>query len=124
MVSQAKEMVAARGDLIVRAAFARLDITALAVAAGVVGGFLLFCATAWLLMRGAPPGMHIGPHLGLLANYLPGYSVSWPGSVIGLVYGAAGGAAIGALFGILWNMVHYVYMLRLGGPAVRQSVDV
>lgn len=124
MVSQSKQMAAARGDLIVRAAFARLDITALAVAAGVVGGFLLFSATAWLLLRGAPPGVHIGPHLGLLANYLPGYSVTWSGSVVGLLYGVAGGAALGGVFGTVWNMVHYVYMLRLGGPAVRQSVDV
>lgn len=123
-MSQSTEMDSARGDLIVRAAFARLDITALAVAAGVVGGFLLFCATAWLLLRGAPPGMHIGPHLGLLANYLPGYSVTWPGSVVGFVYGLAGGATIGGIFGIVWNMVHYVYMLRLGGPAVRHSINV
>lgn len=123
-MGQSTDSVAARGDLIVRAAFARLDITALAVAAGVVGGFLLFTATAWLLLRGAPPGMHIGPHLGLLANYLPGYSVTWPGSALGLIYGGVGGAAVGALFGTVWNMVHYVYMLRLGGPAVRQSVDV
>lgn len=110
--------------MIVRAAFARLDITALAVAAGVVGGFLIFCSTAWLLLRGAPPGVHIGPHLGLLTNYLPGYSVTWPGSVIGFVYGLAGGVAIGGSFGVVWNMVHYVYMLRLGSLAVRQTVDV
>lgn len=124
MVIRSTEMAAARGDLIVKAAFARLDITALAVAAGVLGGFLLFCATAWLLLRGAPPGVHIGSHLGLLANYLPGYSVSWAGSVIGLVYGVVFGAAFGGLFGIVWNMVHYVYLLRLGGQVLRQSSDV
>ena len=118
------EIAAARGDLIVKAAFARLDIAALAVAAGAVGGFLLFSATAWLLLRGAPPGVHIGPHLGLLAIYLPGYSVSWSGSVTGLIYGGVVGAAFGALFGTVWNMVHYVYLMRLGGQVVRRSVDV
>ena len=121
---QSVQEPAGRGDLIVRAAFARLDIVALAVAAGVVGGFLLLSATAWLLLRGAPPGMHIGPHLGLLANFLPGYSVSWSGSIAGLFYGLLGGAAIGGLFGVVWNMAHYVYLLRLGGLAVRHSVDV
>ena len=124
MVIRSTEMSAARGDLIVRAAFARLDIAALAVAAGVVGGFLLFSATAWLLLRGAPPGVHIGPHLGLLANFLPGYSVSWSGSITGLIYGGVAGAAFGGLFGIVWNMVHYVYLLRVGAQAVRQSADV
>lgn len=124
MVIRSTELAAARGDLIVKAAFARLDITALAVAAGVVGGFLLFSVTAWLLVRGAPPGVHIGPHLGLLANYLPGYSVSWSGSLTGLVYGLVVGAAVGGLFGIIWNMVHYVYLLRLGGPVLRQVTDV
>lgn len=102
-------------DTIVRAAFARLDPVALAAAAGLVFGLLLFLATALLLIRSAPPGVHVGPHLGLLANYLPGYSVSWPGSVAGLLYGAVLGAACAALFGIVWNVVHYLYLLRLGG---------
>lgn len=113
-----------RGDLIVRAAFARLDVVALAVAAGVVGGALLFSATAWLLLRGAPPGVHIGPHLGLLAHFLPGYSVSWPGSITGLLYGLIIGAAFGGLFGMAWNMVHYVYLMRMGdGQTGRPTVD-
>ena len=123
MVIRSTDRAVDRGDLIVKAAFARLDIAALAVAAGAVGGFLLFSATAWLLLRGAPPGVHIGPHLGLLVNFLPGYSVSWSGSVTGLVYGGVVGAVFGGLFGTVWNMVHYVYLLRLGGQAVRPSVD-
>lgn len=104
-----------RTDLIVKAAFARLDIVALAIAAGAVGTSLLFLATAWLLLRGAPPGVHVGPHLGLLANFLPGYSVSWVGSMAGIFYGFLIGFCSGAAVGAFWNLIHYVYLLALGG---------
>ena len=102
-----------RNNLIVKAAFARLDIVALAIAAGVVGALLLFLATAWLLLRGAPPGVHVGPHLGLLANFLPGYSVSWMGSMFGIFYGCLIGFCSGVAVGAFWNLIHYVYLLAL-----------
>ena len=104
-----------RADLIVQAAFARLDIVALAVAAGAIGALLLFLATAWLLVRGAPPGVHVGPHLGLLAQFLPGYSVSWLGGLAGIFYGFLIGWCSGAAVGVFWNLIHYIYLLALGG---------
>lgn len=102
-----------RTDVIVQAAFARIDIIALAVAAGVVGAFVLFLATAWLLLRGAPPGVQVGAHLGLLAHFLPGYNVSWGGSMVGLMYGFLAGFCSGAAVGAFWNLIHYAYLLTL-----------
>jgi hypothetical protein len=99
-----------RGEQIVRAAFARLDAIALAIAAGCVGALGLWAATAMLLAKGAPPGVAVGPHLALLANYLPGYAVSWPGSFVGLLYGFVLGAIVGMLVAIVWNSAHHVYL--------------
>ena len=104
-----------RTDLIVKAAFARLDIVALAVAAGVIGALLLFLATVSLLVRGAPPGVHVGPHLGLLAQFLPGYSVSWLGGLAAIFYGFLIGLCSGGAVGVFWNLIHYIYLLALGG---------
>ncbi len=99
------------GELIVRAAFARFDLVALAIAIGCVVALGLWAATTILLVKGAPPGVAVGPHLALLANFLPGYSVSWPGSVVGLFYGFLIGAALGVLIAAVWNIVHHVYLV-------------
>ena len=102
-----------RGELIVRAAFARFDLVALAIAMGCVGALGLWAATATLLVKGAPPGVGVGPHLALLANFLPGFGVSWPGSVVGLFYGFLIGAGLGILIAAVWNMVHHIYLVML-----------
>lgn len=93
------------------AGFARMDVVALAVAVGMVCAVGLFLSTIALLIKGAPPGVHIGPHLGLLSVYFPGYSVSWIGSVIGAIYAGLIGAALGFVWGLLWNMTHYLYII-------------
>jgi hypothetical protein len=103
-----------RAELIVKAAFARLDVPASAIATGTLGGLVLFAATAWLLLRGAPPGVQVGPHLGLLAHYLPGYSVTWLGSLIGIAYGFVIGSITGATISASWNLIHHVHLLALG----------
>ena len=103
-----------RADVIVRTAFARLDMVALAVATGTLGALALFSATAWLLLLGAPPGVQVGPHLSLLAHYLPGYSVTWSGSLLGVAYGFAVGSVAGAAIGAFWNLIHHIYLLVLG----------
>ena len=100
-----------RGEMIVRAAFARFDFVALAVAVGSVTALGLWAATAILLVKGAPPGVEVGPHLALLANFLPGYSVTWGGAAVGLVYGFLIGAALGVLIAIVWNLIHHVYLV-------------
>ena len=96
---------------VLMAAFGRLDPVALALAIGTVCALGLFVLTTVLLVKGAPPGVHIGPHLGLLGIYLPGYSVSWSGATIGAVYGWIIGAAIGFVVAVLWNLTHYLYVI-------------
>lgn len=99
-----------RGELIARAAFARMDLVALALAMGCVCALGLWAATAILLVKGAPPGVGVGNHLALLASFLPGYRVSWPGSALGLAYGFLIGLAFGSVVAAVWNLAHHVYM--------------
>jgi hypothetical protein len=113
-----------RTDAIVQAAFARIDVVALAIATGVVGAFVLFLATAWLLLRGAPLGAQVGAHLRLLAHFLPGYHVSWGGSMVGLMYGFLIGYCSGAVVGAFWNLIHYAYLLALSRADVVESAEL
>jgi len=79
-------------------AIARMRSRIMATSCAVVGGSLLFIATALHLPRDrAPSSLDIG----LLSNYLPGYSVSWGGALLGLVYGAVAGALVGG--GLVWG---------------------
>lgn len=100
-----------RGDLIARAAFARLDAVALAVAMGCVFALGLWFATVMLLLKDTPPGVPIGPNLALLANYLPGYSVSWIGSLLGAFYAFLIGCGFGAIVAAVWNVAHHIYFV-------------
>ena len=102
-----------RNNLIIMAAFARLDLAALAIASSVVAGSALFVATAWMLLSHPATATTMPLNLGLLSNYLPGYSVSWGGSLVGLAYGMLIGLAAGAAFGAVWNLIHHVYLLVL-----------
>jgi hypothetical protein len=92
------------------AVFARMDGVAMAFAAGTVCAVGLFVATVVLLLKGAPPGVQIGPNLATLGNFLPGYSVSWIGSIIGAVYAAVIGFVGGYLLALLWNFTHLIYI--------------
>ena len=100
-----------RGDLIARAAFARLDVVALAVAMACVFALGLWFATVMLLLKNTPPGVPIGPHLALLANFLPGYSVSWGGSLLGAFYAFMIGCGFGAIVAAVWNVAHHIYFV-------------
>lgn len=102
-----------RGDtqrILLMALFARMDTSAMAVATGVVGALVLFLATAVLVIKGAPPGMSVGPHLAALSTFLPGYSVSWVGGFVGAAYGFLVGAAAGFVLAVLWNFTHIVFI--------------
>jgi len=98
---------------VLMAAFGRIDVVALAIAMGTVFAVVLFLLTVTLLLKGAPPGMRVGPHLALLGIYLPGYTVSGGGSVIGSVYAWIIGASIGFVWAVLWNFSHYLYILMV-----------
>ena len=56
-----------------------------AITMGLLGGVLLWLATAVLLLKG---GEDVGMHLGLLRCLSPGYGVTWTGAWIGLSGGS------------------------------------
>jgi hypothetical protein len=84
-------------------AVARLNARAWGITGAVLLGFGLFAATNVLVLRGAPPGQHVGPTLGLLRYFLPGYSVSFLGSIIGFVYMFVIGYIVGRGVGVVYN---------------------
>jgi hypothetical protein len=86
--------------LLVARTIARLRAGIVAIVTGMVGGFALFAATLWLVIKGGPT---VGQHLGLLRAYYPGYEVTWMGSLIGFAYGAVTGAALGWCVAWLYN---------------------
>ncbi len=88
--------------LLVKRTIARLRAAIVAVVTGMVVGFGLFAATAWLVIKG---GATVGPTLGLLRAYYPGYSVTWPGAFVGFAYGALTGAALGWCVATLYNLL-------------------
>ena len=104
---------------VLAAAFARLDMRAMAIAVGAVFALGLFFATAALLLQDVAPGEVVGTNLGALGKYLPGYTVSWVGSVVGLIYGFVGGMVFGAILGFFWNLAHH---LALGIIVLKSTV--
>ena len=98
---------------LLKIAFCRIDVTAMAVATGTVVGLLLSLTTAVLLVKGSPPGVEVGPHLELLGIYLPGYTVTWAGALLGALYGMLLGTVAGAVVAGMWNFTHYLYMTAM-----------
>ena len=96
----AKETLTDQEQRAIEQALVRLNEHAWGVALGLLAGFAIFFATAFLVVRGGPT---VGPHLGLLSIYLRGYDVTWTGAVIGLVYGLLLGYASGWVIGALYN---------------------
>lgn len=97
-----------RDHEILSAVFAKMDVPAMSIAAGVLGSLLLFLATAILLLQTVPENYPVGPHLSDLADYLPGYAVNWTGAFVGAFYGFVFGAIAGFAAAVYWNMTHYI----------------
>jgi hypothetical protein len=97
----------AAADRLVLETFARLDKTALGIAAGCVVAGIIFAATVILLLKG---GSRIGPTLALLRQFFPGYSVTWRGSLIGALYGFGTGFVLGWTVALLRNAVTSAYL--------------
>jgi hypothetical protein len=97
-----------RDHEILSAVFAKMDVPAMSIAAGVLCSMLFFFATAILLMQAVPENYPVGPHLSDLSEYLPGYQVSWGGALVGAFYGFLGGAVAGFAASVYWNLTHYV----------------
>ena len=88
--------------LLITRTIARVRVAIVATVTGMVGGFGLFAATVWLLIKG---GQNVGQNLSLLGAYFPGYTVSWLGSLVGLFYGALTGALLGWSVAWLYNLL-------------------
>lgn len=76
----------------------KLDVKAVALAAGIVWGLALFLLTLWFLVNG-----YSGQLLNKLGGVYFGYSVSIGGAFVGLIWGFLDGAIGGAVFGWLYN---------------------
>ena len=87
---------------LIKAAIVRLRARILGVVLGLLGGTVIFLATASLLVKGGP---NVGEHLQLLSNYCPGYTVTWPGAFLGFFYGLVYGALGGYLVARVYNVV-------------------
>jgi protoporphyrinogen oxidase len=88
---------------LLRAAFARYDLLALAVAVGTVAALAIFAVTALAILT-REPGADVPP-LSLLGHYFFGYSVSWRGAAVGAAEAAVGGAAFGAVLAGAINLL-------------------
>ena len=106
-------------------AFARIDVTAFAAASAVVAAVALFALTLALVLKGAPPGVAVGPNLAQLAVYFPGYAVTLAGAFVGAAYAALVGAACGLVVALLWNVAHALLLgiIRMRANLASYSID-
>ena len=73
-------------------------------------GFVVFLATAGLLLKG---GEDVGVTLALLGNYFPGYDVTWAGSLMGALWGAIFGYLIGFIIAVAINVTVSIHLGKL-----------
>jgi protoporphyrinogen oxidase len=109
--SAADDLESRLSELLLDAAFAKIDPLSMGISVGAVIGFGLFLATAILLFKG---GELVGPNLSLLANYLPGFSATWPGAFVGMVEAGIAGFLLGVIAAWLRNygLEAYASMLK------------
>jgi hypothetical protein len=114
-----------RGRLVLAWAFARLDRPAFALASGLALAAVIFALTLAVVLKGAPPGVAVGPNLAHLAFYFPGYTVSFGGALVGAAYAGAAGAAWGFVLATLWNSAHALVLalIRMRANLDSYSID-
>jgi hypothetical protein len=112
-------------DAIIMWALAKLDVGAFAIASALVTGLVLFALTVLLVVKGAPPGIPVGPHLAQLSVFFPGYSVTPAGALIGAFYASLVGGAFGLVLAALWNAAHTVFLavVRVRANLASYSID-
>lgn len=76
----------------------KINIKALALSTGILGGLAVFLLTVWFLIMG-----YSGDLLAKLGSVYLGYSISWLGAFVGFFYGFIDGLIGGALLGFLYN---------------------
>lgn len=114
-----------RREMIVTWAFARLDGRAFAAASAAIAAAFLFMLTLALVVKGAPPGVPVGPHLAKLAVFFPGYSVSLAGALVGALYAAVVGGVLGWVLAAIWNFAHSLVLavIRVQASLSTYSID-
>jgi len=114
-----------RGRLVLAWAFARLDRPAFALASGLTFAAVIVVLTVTIVLKGAPPGMVVGPNLAHLAFYFPGYTVTYAGALVGAAYAGAAGAAWGFVLATLWNAAHALVLavIRMRANLDSYSID-
>jgi hypothetical protein len=112
-------------DTIIMWALAKLDVVAFVVASAAVTGFALFLLTLFLAVKGAPPGIPVGPHLAQLALFFPGYSVTAVGALIGGAYASLVGGIAGFFLAAFWNAAHALFfaVIRMRATLANYSID-
>lgn len=111
-------------ELIIMWAFAKLDLAAFVIASAIVTGTFLLLLTLLLVVKGAPPGMPVGPHLAALRAIFPGYTVTVPGALVGGLYAASLGACIGFVVAGIWNLAHALFLAFVRMRANLASYDM
>ena len=112
-------------DAIIMWALAKLDVVAFVAASAAVAGAALLMLTLGLVLKGAPPGIPVGPNLAELAVVFPGYSVSAVGALIGGAYASVVGGAAGFLLATFWNAAHALFLavIRMRANLASYSID-
>jgi hypothetical protein len=106
-------------------AFAKLDVIAFVAASAAMAALGLFALTLFLVLKGAPPGIPVGPHLAQLAEFFPGYAVSAVGASIGAAYAGLVGGVIGFVLAGAWNLAHGLLLavIRVRASLASYSID-
>lgn len=112
-------------EAIIMWALAKLDVAAFVAASAAVAGAALLMLTLALVVKGAPPGVPVGPHLAQLAVFFPGYSVSAGGALIGGAYASLVGGVAGFLLATFWNAAHALFLavIRMRASLASYSID-
>lgn len=105
--------------------FAKLDVPGFIAASAAVLAVVLFAITLLLVVKGAPPGVPIGPHLAKLAVHFPGYSVTVIGAFVGAAYAGLLGSAWGLVLAFAWNLAHRLVLavVRIRASLASYSLD-
>lgn len=106
-------------------AFAKLDVIAFVTASATIAAAMLFALTMFLVLKGAPPSVPVGPHLARLATVFPGYTVSAAGALVGGGYAAVVGGLIGFALALAWNLAHGLLLAvaRMRASLASYSID-
>ena len=112
-------------ETIIMWALAKLDVAAFVAASAAICGSGLLLLTLFLVIKGAPPDIPVGPHLAHLSVFFPGFSVTAVGALIGGAYAAVVGGVVGFLLAIFWNAAHTVFLavVRMRASLASYSID-